>query len=74
MSTVFADSLYKAIKRRLPVPTKTRWNSLFDSLLALLQVFEELREQLQKCMSQQRNLPVFLQADIDIMSEYVKVN
>ncbi|KAK8382392.1 hypothetical protein O3P69_015373 [Scylla paramamosain] len=72
-STVFADSLYKAINRRLTVPTKTSWNSLYDSLVVLNKVLEEKKDQLHKCMNQERNLTMFVQKDIDFMSEYVKV-
>lgn len=72
--SVFADSLYKAINRRLTVPTKTRWNSLYDSLVVLNKVLEERKDQLQICMNQQRNLTMFVQKDIDFMSEYATVN
>lgn len=71
---MFADRLYKAINRRLTVPTKTRWNSLYDSLVVLNKVLEEKKDQLHRCMNQQRNLTVFVQNDIDFMSEYSKVN
>lgn len=73
-STVFMDSLYKAINRRLTVPTTTRWNSLYDSLVVLNKVLADKKEQLLRCMSQQRNLTVFVQKDIDFMLEYAKVN
>lgn len=72
-STVFADRLYKAINRRLTVPTKTRWSSLYDSLVVLNKVLEEKKDQLHRCMNQQRNLTVFVQNDIDFMSEYSMV-
>lgn len=72
-STVFADSLYKAINRLLTVPTKTGWNSLYDSLVVLNKVLADKKEQLLRCMNQQRNLTVFVQKDIDFMLEYAKV-
>ncbi|KAF2365032.1 Zinc finger BED-type [Trinorchestia longiramus] len=72
-STVFAETLFKAINRRLTVPSKTRWNSLYDSLVVLNKVLEEKKDQLHWCMNQQKNMPVFVQEDIDFMSEYVKV-
>ncbi|KAF2353120.1 Ribonuclease H-like domain [Trinorchestia longiramus] len=72
-STVFADTLYKAINRRLTVPTKTRWNSLYDSLVVLNQVLEEKKDLLYRCMNHQEDVTVFLQQDIDFMSEYAKV-
>ena len=71
---MFADSLYEAINRRLTVPTKTRWSSFYDSLVVLNKVLEEKKDQLQMCMNQQRNLTMFVQKDIDFMSEYAKVN
>lgn len=73
-STVFADILYKAIDRRLTVPTTTTWNSLYDSLVVLNKVLADKKEQLLRCMNQQRNLTVFVQKDIDFMLEYAKVN
>lgn len=72
--TVFADSLHKAINKRLTVPTKTRWNSFYDSLVVLNKVLEEKKDQLQMCMNQQKNLTMFVQKDIDFMSEYATVN
>lgn len=71
---MFADSLYKAINRQLIVPTDTRWNSLYDSLVVLNKVLEENKDQLHRCMNQQWNLKAFVQKDIDFMSEYAKVN
>lgn len=71
---MFADSLYRAINRRLTVPTQKKWNSLYESLVVLNKVLKEKKEELTRCMIQQRNLPVFVQTDIDIMSEYAKVN
>ena len=35
---------------------------------------EREREELNRCVIQHRNLSVFVQTDIDIMSEYAKVN
>lgn len=71
---MFADSPNKAINRWLTVPTKTRWNSLYDSLVVLNKVLADRKEQLLRCMSQQRNLTLFVQKDIDFMLEYAKVN
>ena len=73
-STVFADNLQTTLKKRLAVPTNTRWNSLYDSFLVLNKVLEEQKDQLHKCMNQQRNLTVFVQSDIDVMAEYTTVN
>ena len=73
-STVFADNLQTTLKKLLAVPTNTGWNSLYDCLLVLNKVLEEQKEQLHKCMNQQRNLTVFVQPDIDVMAEYTAVN
>jgi hypothetical protein len=42
--------------------------------LVLNKVLEEQKGQLHRCMNQQRNVTVFVQADIDLMAEYTKVN
>ena len=73
-STVFADKLQTTLKKRPAVPTNTRLDSLYDSLLVLNKVLEEQKDKLHKCMNQQRNLTVFVQANIDVMAEYTTVN
>lgn len=73
-SSVFVDSLHKATNRRLTVPTTPSWSSLYDSLVVLNKVLEDKKEPLLRCMSQQMNLIVFAQKDIDFMSEYAEVN
>ncbi|XP_045122606.1 uncharacterized protein LOC123511056 [Portunus trituberculatus] len=72
-STVFADSLCKAINIQLIVPTNTRWYSFYDSLVILNKVLEENKDQLLRFMNQQWKLTAFSQKDIDFLSEYVKV-
>ena len=42
-------SLLTTLKKRLAVPTNTRWNSLYDSLLVLNKVLEELKDQMHRC-------------------------
>ncbi|MPC12629.1 hypothetical protein E2C01_005334 [Portunus trituberculatus] len=66
-STVFADSLCKAINIQLIVPTNIRWYSFYDSLVILNKVLEENKDQLLRFMNQQWKLTAFSQKDIDFL-------
>lgn len=71
-STVAADTIYAAIKRRLVVPNATRWNSVYDSVGILNTMLDTNRSSLQKAMRELK-IPVFTDQDIDIIKEYFKV-
>lgn len=80
-TTVFADSLFQALGNRLPVPTATRWNSVFDAVRALNKFLESKRADLISCLqdynssaSHAHKLQQFTQQDIDFFNEYEKVS
>lgn len=66
-STKAANIFYEICKYRLKIPCKTRWNSYYDSIKALLNVKNKLDvcEKLEK--------PKFTDSQISFMEEYIKV-
>ncbi|KYQ49958.1 hypothetical protein ALC60_10980 [Trachymyrmex zeteki] len=67
-STKAADIFYDICKCRLKIPCKTRWNSFYDSIKAILNVkkhLEDVCEKLEKFK--------FTDCQISFMEEYIKV-
>ena len=55
----------------LPTPCPTRWNSLFDSLVAFLKNFKSL-EIVNKLFSS-LTLPLLTKEDLELLTEYMEV-
>ncbi|PAA77247.1 hypothetical protein BOX15_Mlig016680g1 [Macrostomum lignano] len=74
-STVAADAIAKKLGRRLQVPNATRWNSLFDSLSVLCDIFDKgKRLALNQSMEKLRlQIPPFHVDDVAFLKEYVNV-
>lgn len=67
-STKAADIFYEICKCRLKIPCKTRWNSYYDSIKALLNVKDKLENVCEKLEK-----PKFTDNQISFMEEYIKV-
>ncbi|CAH1378500.1 unnamed protein product, partial [Tenebrio molitor] len=67
-STKASDEIERICKRKLCVPCATRWNSLYDSVVAILEVrshLETICEILEK--------PKLKNVELEFLSEYVEV-
>jgi len=67
-STKAADIFYEICKCRLKIPCKTRWNSYYDSIKALLNVKDKLEDVCGKLEK-----PKFTDCQVSFMEEYIKV-
>lgn len=67
-STKAADIFYETCKCRLKIPCKTRWNSYYDSVKALLHVKDKLEDVCEKLEK-----PKFTDSQISFMEEYIRV-
>uniref|UniRef100_A0A3B5MX22 BED-type domain-containing protein n=1 Tax=Xiphophorus couchianus TaxID=32473 RepID=A0A3B5MX22_9TELE len=71
-STVAAACIFDALKRRLAVPTGTRWNSTYDSVVVLNSLLERNRDAVNRVMTQLK-LQTFTDSDVGFLSEYGQV-
>uniref|UniRef100_M3ZI76 BED-type domain-containing protein n=1 Tax=Xiphophorus maculatus TaxID=8083 RepID=M3ZI76_XIPMA len=71
-STVAAACIFDALKRRLAVPTGTRWNSTYDSVVVLNSLLEKNRDAVNRVMTQLK-LQTFTDSDVGFLSEYGQV-
>ncbi|XP_043994868.1 uncharacterized protein LOC122843844 isoform X1 [Gambusia affinis] len=71
-STVAAACIFDALKRRLAVPTGTRWNSTYDSVVVLNSLLEKNRDAVSRVMTQLK-LQNFTDSDVGFLSEYGQV-
>ncbi|CAI9738958.1 XP_042229523.1uncharacterized protein LOC121871369 [Octopus vulgaris] len=71
-STVMADSILDALKRRLVVPNSTRWNSTYDSVVEVNNLLEKNRGAVHRVMRQQK-LQTFTDSDVGFLTEYAQV-
>ncbi|CAI9715516.1 Hypothetical predicted protein [Octopus vulgaris] len=62
-STVEADSILDALKRKLVVPNSTRWNSTYDSVIALNKLLEKNRGAVHRVVTQPK-LQTFTDSDV----------
>jgi len=67
-STKAADIFYEICKCHLKIPCKTRWNSYYDSIKALLNVKNKLEDVCEKLEK-----PKFTDSQISFLEEYIKV-
>jgi hypothetical protein len=51
-STVAADTIVDELKRRLVVPSSTRWNSMYDSVVGLNKLLDTDRGAVRRVMTQ----------------------
>ncbi|XP_042229523.1 uncharacterized protein LOC121871369 [Homarus americanus] len=71
-STVAADSILDALKRRLVVPNITRWKSTYDSVVVLNNLLEKKRGAIHRVMTQLK-LQTFTDSEVDFLTEYAQV-
>ena len=71
-STVAADLILNEMKRRLVVPSSTRWNSTYDSIVILNELLQKNRGCVHKVMSLLK-LHLFSESEIKLLKEYALV-
>ncbi|XP_054881487.1 uncharacterized protein LOC129355892 isoform X3 [Poeciliopsis prolifica] len=71
-STVAAACIFDALKRRLAVPTGTRWISTYDSVVVLNSLLEKNRDAVNRVTTQLKLQP-FTDSDVGFLSEYGQV-
>ena len=70
--TVAADLILNEMKRRLVVPSSTRWNSTYDSIVILNELLQKNRGCVHKVMSLLK-LHLFSKSEIKLLKEYALV-
>ncbi|CAL4068373.1 unnamed protein product [Meganyctiphanes norvegica] len=77
MSSAISNKIKTELGSKLPYPSKVRWNSLYDSLKHMSNIFTgEDKEKVRKLHALMDNIPgldPFTAQDIDIIVEYVSV-
>ena len=71
-SSISADLIEEEFKRRLVVPSATRWNSLYDSLVVLKDILERDRGVFHRVMHTLK-LQTFNDSEINFLQEYIQV-